>query len=383
MLVADATRDGFVRWRAAADLTAVSDGIAMTQEAPKAAAAGSDTPLPLPGEMTAWSVVRPGSLGSAPLRRVRRPIPAPGPGELLVKVIACGVCRTDLHIVTGELVAHRAGVIPGHEVVGIVVAAGGQAAGFAVGSRVGIAWLRSTCGSCRYCRRGAENLCPASRYTGWDADGGYAEYATVPAAFAYLLPEGYPAEELAPLLCAGIIGFRALRRADLPPGGRLGIYGFGASAHLAAQVALAEGATVHVLTRSPAARALALQLGAASAREADAAPPEPLDAAVLFAPVGELVPAALAALDRGGTLAIAGIYLSDIPRLDYDHHLFRERTLRSVTANTRADGREFLRLAGRQRLRVTVQPYALRDADRALGDLASDRVNGAAVLRMS
>jgi len=342
-----------------------------------------DDTTALPAEMAAWAVHRPGALATTPLRLTRKPLPVPEPGELLVRVSACGVCRTDLHIVTGELPVHRPAVVPGHEVVGTVVAAGAAAEGFPLGSRVGIAWLRSTCGTCRYCRRGAENLCPASQYTGWDADGGYAEYVTVPATFGYPLPEGYADEELAPLLCAGIIGFRALRRAELPPGGRLGIYGFGASAHLAAQIALAEGATVHVLTRSAAARRLALELGVASAGDAYDAPPEPLDAAVLFAPVGDLVPVAMEALDRGGTLSIAGIYLSDIPSMAYDRYLFRERTVRSVTANTRVDGTEFLRLAGRHRLRVTVSPYALAQADRALGDLAADRVNGAAVLRMS
>ncbi|WP_285660054.1 zinc-binding alcohol dehydrogenase family protein, partial [Actinomycetospora sp. NBRC 106375] len=225
--------------------------------------------------------------------------------------------------------------------------------GFAEGDRVGVAWLRHTCGTCRYCRRGDENLCPASRYTGWDADGGYAEVTTVPAAYAHRLPEGYTDAELAPLLCAGIIGFRALRRAELPAGGRLGVYGFGGSAHLAAQVALAQGATVHVMTRSPAAQELARELGAASAQGAADAPPEPLDAAILFAPVGDLVPPALEALDRGGTLAVAGIHLSDVPPLDYQRHLFGERSLRSVTSNTRADARAFLRVAAEHHLEVT------------------------------
>src|SRR5439155_3867887 len=217
------------------------------------------------GEMTAWRVHRPGPIGTGPLVRERVPVPAPGPGELLVRVTACAVCRTDLHVAEGDLPVHRPGVVPGHEVVGTVAALGDGAAGFAVGDRVGVAWLRHTCGRCRYCRRGAENLCPQSTYTGWDADGGYAGYTTVPADFAYRLPDGYADAEVAPLLCAGIIGYRALRRSELPPGGRLGVYGFGASAHLATQVALAEGATVHVLTRSAAARRLALDLGAASA----------------------------------------------------------------------------------------------------------------------
>jgi propanol-preferring alcohol dehydrogenase len=225
--------------------------------------------------------------------------------------------------------------------------------------------------------RGSENLCPYSVYTGWDADGGYAEFAVVPADYALALPAGYPVGELAPLLCAGIIGYRALLRAELPEGGRLGVYGFGGSAHLAAQVAIARGAVVHVVTRSARARELALELGAASATDV---PPEPLDAAILFAPVGELVPVALAALDRGGTLAVAGIHLTDIPSLNYSDHLFQERTLRSVTANTRADAREFLAFAGRHRLRVATVPYPLDQADRALADLAAGRVNGAAVL---
>ena len=243
-----------------------------------------------------------------------------------------------------------------------------------------MAWLRHTCGRCRYCTRGRENLCPHSRYTGWDADGGYAEFTTVPAAFAHRLPGGYSDAELAPLLCAGIIGYRSLLRADLPPGGRLGIYGFGGSAHLTAQVALAQGATVHVMTRGERARELALELGAASAQGAADMPPEPLDAAILFAPVGELVLPALAALDRGGVLAVAGIHLSDIPSLNYQQHLFQERELRSVTANTRADARDFLAFAAGHHIEVTTPRYPLDRADQALADLAAGRIAGAAVL---
>jgi propanol-preferring alcohol dehydrogenase len=273
-------------------------------------------------------------------------------------------------------------VVPGHEVVGRVESLGEGTHRLAVGDRVGIAWLRHTCGACDRCRRGAENLCAGSRYTGWDEDGGFAEYAVAPEAFAYRLPDGWADERCAPLLCAGIIGYRSLRRAALPPGGRLGIYGFGASAHLAAQVAMHEGATVHVLTRSEEARSLALILGCASAGAAADAPPEPLDAAILFAPAGELVPVALAALDRGGTLAIAGIHLSDVPVLDYQRHLFQERQVRSVTSNTRADGEEFLRLAAAMDLQVATTPYAFGDTDRALADLSADRVEGAAVIRV-
>jgi alcohol dehydrogenase, propanol-preferring len=263
-------------------------------------------------------------------------------------------------------------------VAGEVTAMGAAVTGWAIGQRAGIAWLRRTCERCVYCGRGNENLCPFSEYTGWDADGGYAEFATVPAAYAYPLPEDQPPERLAPLLCAGIIGYRALLRAQLPPGGRLGIYGFGASAHLAAQVAGRQGARVHVVSRTVAAQQLALSLGAASASAGP--PPEPLDSAILFAPVGTLVPPALKALDRGGTLAIAGIHLSDIPPLDYERHLFQERSLGSVTANTRRDGREFLALAAERPLEVTVTRYPLDAADRALADLAGDRVRGAAVL---
>jgi propanol-preferring alcohol dehydrogenase len=318
-----------------------------------------------------------------PLAFGDRPDPDPGPGEILVRVTVCGVCRTDLHLAEGDLAPHRPDTVPGHEVVGRVERLGPGAGRFAPGDRVGIAWLRHTCGTCRFCRRGDENLCLEPAFTGWDADGGYAELATVHEDYAYALPDVFADEEAAPLLCAGIIGYRALRRASLPPGGRLGIYGFGASAHLAAQVALHEGATVHVLTRSAEARRLALALGAASARGAFEAPPEPLDAAVLFAPAGDLVPVALRALDRGGTLSIAGIHLSDVPPLRYATDLFQERQLRSVTANTRRDGEELLAVAAAIPLRPTVTPYPLEAADRALADLAHDRVTGAAVVRVA
>ena len=330
--------------------------------------------------MHAWVVVKPGPIAAGPLRYVELPTPVPADGELLVRVLACGVCRTDLHVAEGDLPVHKPEVVPGHEVVGEVVGAGGGVVGFTEGDLVGIAWLRHTCGRCRYCRAGRENLCPYSLYTGWDADGGYAEYATAPAAYAYRLPGGYDDQTLAPLLCAGIIGYRAWLLARVPDGGRLGIYGFGASAHLTAQVAMASGASVHVFTRSQAARRLALELGAASAADSFDPPPQALDSAILFAPVGALVPPALAALDRGGTLAIAGIHLSDVPGLNYQRHLFYERTVRSVTANTRADGEEFLRFAAEHPLRVATTGYPLGAADAALRDLAADRVNGAAVL---
>ncbi|OMC56196.1 alcohol dehydrogenase [Mycobacterium sp. IS-836] len=332
--------------------------------------------------MRAWRVRRPGPMETGPLEQVTADVPRPEPSELLVAVRACGVCRTDLHVAEGDLPVHREHVTPGHEVVGEVMEVGSEAVGdgFEVGDRVGIAWLRHTCGVCKYCRRGAENLCPESRYTGWDADGGYAEFATVPAAFAHHLPSGYSDSELAPLLCAGIIGYRSLLRAELPPGGRLGIYGFGGSAHITAQVALAQGAEVHVMTRGAEAQQLARKLGAASAQGAADPPPVPLDAAILFAPVGDLVPPAMEALDRGGTLSIAGIHLSDVPSLNYQRHLFQEREIRSVTSNTRADARAFLDFAAGHHIEVTTPEYPLAQADRALADLAGGHIAGAAVL---
>ncbi len=331
--------------------------------------------------MRAWWVQRPGPIDDRPLSFGERADPSPGPGEILVEVAVCGVCRTDLHVAEGDLLPHRDAVVPGHEVVGRVVGRGEGADRFEPGERVGVAWLRHTCGRCRFCRSGRENLCTAPAFTGWDADGGYAELAVVDEAYAYALPDSFTDEEAAPLLCAGIIGYRALELASVPPGGRLGIYGFGGSAHLAAQVALHRGATVHVLTRSPEAQALSLELGAASAGDAADPPPEPLDSAILFAPVGDLVPVALRALDRGGTLAVAGIHLSDIPPLHYATDLFEERVLRSVTANTRADGEAFLNIAAAIGIHPTVVPYPLAHADRALQDLASDHITGAAVLR--
>ena len=330
--------------------------------------------------MRAWVVATPGPIDGDPLRLVERPVPVPGPGEVRVRVTHCGVCRTDLHLAEGDLPPRRPDVVPGHEVVGTVDALGPGSSRFGLGARAGIAWLRWTDGTCRFCTSGRENLCLSPAFTGWDADGGYAEYATVPEAYAYTLPSELPGDQLAPFLCAGIIGYRALRLAELPPGGRLGIYGFGGSAHLTAQVALAEGARLHVMTRGAEARELALSLGAASAAGAADQPPEPLDAAILFAPVGDLVLPALAALDRGGTLAVAGIHLTAIPALDYEAHLFQERKLRSVTANTRQDGQAFLAAAARIPVRTTTHPYPFEEAPRALRDLAHGAFTGAAVL---
>jgi alcohol dehydrogenase, propanol-preferring len=330
--------------------------------------------------MRQWVVDHCAPIAEQPLRRVERDEPTPGPGQVRVRISCCGVCRTDLHLAEGDLPPRRAGVALGHEVVGYVDALGAGANRLTVGERVGVPWLAGTDGSCRFCRRGAENLCVSPTFTGWDVDGGYADSCLVNEAYAYRLPPGQDDEQAAPLLCAGIIGYRALRCAAVPPGGRLGIYGFGGSAHLAAQIALHEGLRVHVLTRGAANRALAAELGVDSVGGATDAPPEPLDGAVLFAPAGELVPPALRALDRGGTLAVAGIWLSDIPALDYADTLFQERRLRSVTANTRADGEQFLSLAQRFGVRATTTGYPMDEAPRALGDLAAGRFSGAAVL---
>ena len=297
-----------------------------------------------------------------------------------MRISCCGVCRTDLHLAEGDLEPRRAQVTPGHEVVGHVDAVGPGARRFAVGERIGVAWLGRTDGTCRFCRRGDENLCTEPLFTGWDTDGGYADASLVDERYAYRLPDALTDEQAAPLLCAGIIGYRALRCADVPPGGRLGIYGFGGSAHLTAQVALAQGLEVHVFTRGEHNRELARTLGAQSVSGAADESPVPLDGAILFAPAGELVPPALRALDRGATLAVAGIWLSDIPRLDYAAALFQERRLRSVTANTRLDGEQFLRLAARLGVHATTVTYPMDQASAALADLAHGRFGGAAVL---
>jgi len=315
-----------------------------------------------------------------PLRLVERPRPEPGPGELLVAVEVCGVCRTDLHVAEGDLPPRRPHVVPGHEVVGRVAGRGAGAARFREGDRVGVAWLHRTCGVCRFCAAGAENLCLAPRFTGWDADGGYAELLVAPADFVYALPERADARALAPLLCAGIIGWRAYVRSGVAPGERLGLFGFGGSAHIVAQIARHFGNEVYVVSRGERHQALARELGATWVGAAGATPPVPLDGAILFAPAGGIVPAALAALDRGAVLAVAGIHLSGIPPLDYQAHLFQERELRSVTANTRADGRRLLELAEEIPLVTHTLPYPLERAGDALIDLKHDRIRGAAVL---
>lgn len=335
-----------------------------------------------PTLMHAWSVGTPGPVSSGSLELGTRPVPSPDGDEVLVKVRACGVCRTDLHLAEGDLEPKKAGVVPGHQVVGEVVAVGGLARRFHQGERVGVAWLRRTCGVCRFCRAGAENLCPDSRYTGWDADGGFAEYCVVPEAYAYRLPDSLGDLEAAPLLCAGIIGYRSLKRANVPPGGRLGLYGFGSSAHITAQLALALGIEVSVMTRGEANRGLAEVLGATFVGGPEDTPPVLLDSAIIFAPAGDLVPVALRALLPGGTLALAGIHMSDIPRMDYRDCLFGERDLRTVTSNTRRDGEEFLTLAGRIPLTARTREYGFESVDQALVDIASDRLSGSAVMTM-
>lgn len=325
----------------------------------------------------------PGPAAGHPLKLIERAIGHPGEGELLARVRACGVCRTDLHLAEGDLPPRHRLVVPGHEVVAEVTELGPGCRTFSPGDRVGVPWLASTCGVCRYCTSGRENLCVSPGFTGWDRDGGYAEMILAREEYLYRLPDGLGDEQAAPLLCAGIIGYRALRRAELPAGGVLGIYGFGGSAHLAAQVALAEGASVHVFTRSARARSLALSLGAASAGSPFDPPPVPLDAALVFAPSGDVVPAALAALAPGGRGVLAGIYMTAVPSLSYAEHLFGEKSLTSVTANTRRDGRDFLEIAARIGIEVTTTPYRFEEADRALSDLAAGRVRGAAVLQLS
>ncbi len=332
--------------------------------------------------MRAWVIERTGPIDrGAVFRRVDRDIPRPAPGEALVKVRACGVCRTDLHAVEGDLDLPALPLVPGHQAAGEVVEAP-AGSGLAAGDRVGIPWLRATCGRCRFCASGRENLCPDARFTGFHADGGYADYATVPAAFALPLPAGVGALDAAPLLCAGVIGFRALRLSGIRPGGRLGLYGFGAAAHLAIQVARHWRCETFVFTRGGEHAAFARSLGAVWVGRSDEAPPAPLDAAVVFAPAGVVVPHALRALDRGGTVAIAGIHMTAIPSLDYDRDLFLERTLRSVTANTREDALEFLRLAAEVPVRTAVERVPFDRAREALVRLARGEVRGAAVLEM-
>jgi propanol-preferring alcohol dehydrogenase len=323
----------------------------------------------------------PAPIETSPLEFADVPAPQPAEGEVLIRVRMCGVCRTDLHVVEGELPPRKSPVIPGHQVVGVVEQCGRGPRRFEVGARVGVAWLHHTDGTCEYCKAGAENLCDHPTFTGYTVDGGYAEFITAPEDFVYAIPEGFGDEQAAPLLCAGIIGFRALRLSGIKSGGRLGFYGFGAAAHVAIQVARHWDVEVYASTRDERHQRLARELGAAWTGGTFAEPPTKLDAAIIFAPAGEIVPAALRALRKGGTLVLGGIHMSPIPSFDYDL-LYHERVIRSVANNTRRDGEDFLRIAAEIPVRMHTQLFPLRDANRALNALKNDAIPGAAVLQI-
>ena len=331
--------------------------------------------------MRAMLLRKPQPIESRPLEPADVPRPSPGAGEVLVKVHACGVCRTDLHVTEGELAQRKSPIVPGHQVVGTVAEAGSGVTRFRGGERVGIAWLHSTDGACEYCRSGRENLCEGAAFTGWTVDGGYAEYALGAEQFVYPIPDGFPDLAAAPLLCAGIIGFRSLRLAGIARGGRLGIYGFGAAGHVCIQVARYWGAEVYVMTRDERHRRLAAELGAEWTGGAADEPPRPLDSAIIFAPAGELVIAALRALKKGGVIALAGIHMSPIPQMEYPL-IYGERVIRSVANNTRQDGEDFLRVAAEIPVKTEVQEYPLAEANAALDALKNDAIRGAAVLRV-
>jgi alcohol dehydrogenase, propanol-preferring len=332
--------------------------------------------------MKACFLRAPAKVETNPLEIADLPKPEPGPGEILVRVEVCGVCRTDLHVIEGELPPKKSPVIPGHQAVGHVAATGAGAERLSIGSRVGVAWLHKTDGTCEYCRRGEENLCDDPQFTGYTVNGGYAEYLVAPQDFVYALPENLNAEQAAPLLCAGIIGYRCLRLSGVKSGARLGLYGFGAAGHVAIQVARYSGVEVYASTRDPRHQALARELGAVWTGGTLDAPPKKLDAAIVFAPAGEIVPAALASLKKGGRLILGGIHMSDIPAFPYSL-LYEERVIRSVANNTREDGREFLRLVAEIPVKTHVQVYPLAEANRALNALKNDAIRGAAVLRIN
>lgn len=331
--------------------------------------------------MKACLLNAPAKIETNPLKFTDVPVPKPDKGEILIRVHDCGVCRTDLHVIEGELTPQKSPVIPGHQVVGIVEKLGEASHRFAIGARVGVAWLHHTDGTCKYCLAGEENLCDHPTFTGYSVDGGYAEYVVAPEDFVYAIPDGFTDEQAAPLLCAGIIGFRSLRLSGIEPGGRLGFYGFGAAAHIAIQVARHWDVTVYASTRDARHRKLALELGAAWAGGTLDAPPEKLDAAIVFAPAGEIVPAALAALRKGGVLVLGGIHMSPIPSFSYDL-LYQERVIRSVANNTRQDGEDFLRVAVEIPVRMHTRVYPLSEANTALNALKNDAIEGAAVLRV-
>ena len=329
--------------------------------------------------MRAMVLGSPGKIEETRLRALDRPVPEPGSGEIRVRVKACGLCHTDLHTVEGELTLPRLPVIPGHQVVGIVDARGPGADRFAEGQRIGVPWLYSACGFCEYCRSSRENLCESARFTGYHIDGGYAQFMVVSQDFAYPIPPSFADAAAAPLLCAGIIGYRALRLSEVRPGERLGLYGFGGSAHIAIQAARYWGCEVYVFTRSEEHRALARELGASWAGKAEDDPPARIHSAIIFAPAGELVPSALRVLRRGGVIALAGIYMTPIPSLEYSS-LYHERTIRSVANSTRQDARELLELAGAIPIRTEIETFPLEEANHALLRLKQSRIRGAGVL---
>lgn len=322
------------------------------------------------------------SIQNSPLRLREVPIPEPPEGHVRIRVRVCAICRTDLHVIEGELSDAKLPVVPGHQVVGVVDALGPNCQRFRPGERVGIAWLRQTCGQCEFCRSGKENLCEAAQFTGYHADGGYAEYALVREDFAYRIPDTFTDQEAAPLLCAGIIGYRAFRRAQVPEGGRLALYGFGSSAHVILQLAQARGCQVFVVSRGQKHRQLAQQMGADWVGESAEQLPCKVHSAIIFAPAGDLVPPALEKLQKGGTLALAGIYMTPIPQMDYQRYLFYERDIHSVTSNTRQDGEELLAEAARIPIRPHTTVYPLADANRALQDLKADQIAGTGLLQI-
>jgi len=321
-----------------------------------------------------------GAPAERPLEPRDVPVPDVGPEDILIKVRCCGVCHTDLHVVEHELAEARLPLVPGHEVIGTVERRGERARRFEIGRRVGAAWLRSACGACRFCRSGRENLCESARFNGYHADGGYAEFMAVPERFAYAVPDRFTDAEAAPLMCAGIVGYRALRLSGLGPGGVLGIYGFGGSAHIAIQIARHREARVFVFTRSPEHQRHARELGAEWVGRAEDEPPDKLTSAIIFAPAGRLYLDALRVTDRGGTVVSAGIHMSPIPEMDYDRYLYHERKMLSVANATRQDGEELLAAAAEIPVRTTVRTYPLAAANEALADLKAGRIDGAAVL---
>ena len=333
--------------------------------------------------MRAMSFDAPAPVERRPLQLTDAPTPTPGPGQLLVRVSACGVCRTDLHVIEGELPPRKSPLTPGHQVVGTVQALGEGVEGLEVGARVGVPWVHRTCGRCEFCSRGRENLCEAAHFNGYTVDGGYADYLLSDESFTFPIPDAFPDLQAVPMLCAGVIGYRSLRLADVPPGGRLGLYGFGGSAHVVIQLAVHMGLEVYVFSRSEKHGALARDLGAAWVGSAQDSPPHKLDASIIFAPAGDLVPLALEHLKKGGVLSLAGIYMTPIPTLDYTRHLYDEKVIRSAANSTRQDVRELLTLAAEVSVRTHVQPYPLESANDALIDLKQGRINGAAALTLT